>query len=119
MFTTDFLTVVAQSVFGSEHSTLLPDSWWLTFNDEDGEELTARVEVPNTDDMWEPTINGIANADDIIVTAGDDYTIHSVSLWTAETDGVEAVKIVLPAPIEVASESTILFAPGDFVVVVA
>lgn len=119
MFSDAFKPAVARSVFGDTRGSLIPSILWLSFNNTLDVELSGRIEVANTDDMWLPTATGVTNNTPIVGFADAAWIIGSISLWTAQIDGELIATIRLDAPLTVESGADLTFDAGALRVDVA
>lgn len=118
---TEYRSIAAQALLGSSHTSLVPDVLWIGWLSTTGTELTAtRVPVDNTDEVWEPTTNGVANVDDIAAgTSTAAWIIGRVALFDAATDGQVVLEATLPAPVTVGADEILALPAGSLTFQVA
>ena len=92
----------ARALFGSTRSEVMPAVLWLGWLDSTGEVTTERVRVPNTDAVFTPSGDGVANLAPIDAgVATGAWTLTAAGLWDAATGGVLVITMPLPTPVTV------------------
>lgn len=106
-----------RGLFGSYRSALAPRTFWLAWKD--GDDLSSRVRVENTDDVWAPTGDGVSNAVDIDGGVAGDWTIRSVALYDRQVGGEAVVELAVDPPVEVTLGAMLTIPAGQMVIGVA
>lgn len=123
MLSDEYTTALLGSVFGDDHSPLLPDVWSLAWLDATGEEITGtgyqRMDIPNDSVTWDvdSVVTNLVDIDGGMPTAGDWPTIHGVALL--DTYGATVLSGVLAEPLEPVPSTPVVFEAGELTIGVA